>query len=139
MSNNDSKSFPAFGYELIRDHVLSSILGKHEDDILYWAGKELARKFPCGDFQLITSFFEDAGWGNLTLEKESKDSYIFQLTSDTDQLNISKRSFRLEAGFIAEQIQAMNGFLTECYEEKKEKQQLISFQVKWDLKERITQ
>ena len=36
----------SFGYELIRDHVLASILGKHEKDILYWAGKDLARKFP---------------------------------------------------------------------------------------------
>lgn len=138
MSNTDTTAFPVFGYELIRDHVLSSILGKHSDDILYWAGKELARKFPCGDIQLIISFFKDAGWGNLSLEKESKDSYIFHLTGDSDILNIINRSFRLEAGFIGEQIQTINGFLTECYEEKKEKQQLITLQVKWDLKEKIS-
>ncbi len=35
-----------FGYEILRDHVLPSILGTHESDILYWAGKEVARKFP---------------------------------------------------------------------------------------------
>lgn len=137
MSNSQTHTFPQFGYELIRDHVLSSILGKHEDDILYWSGKELARKFPCSDIQLIISFFKDAGWGELTLEKESKDGFIFHLTGDYNMLNISKRTFRLEAGFIAEQIQTMNGFLTECYDEKKEKQGLIILQVKSDLKERM--
>lgn len=137
MSNSQSNTFPQFGYELIRDHVLSSILGKHEEDILYWSGKELARKFPCSDIQLIISFFKDAGWGELTLEKESKDGFIFHLTGNKESLNISKRSFRLEAGFIAEQIQSMKNFLTECYDEKKEKQGQIIFQVKSDLKERI--
>ena len=57
MLNNPSNSISSFGYELIRDHVLSSILGKHEDDILYWAGKELARKFACKSQEEIIAFF----------------------------------------------------------------------------------
>lgn len=137
MSNNHLHTFSPFGYELIRDHVLSSILGKHQDDILYWVGKELARKFPCGDIPLISSFFADAGWGNLSLEKELKDGFIFHLSGDKEMLNISTRSFRLEAGFIAEQLQTINGYLTECYDEKKEKQGLVTLQVKWDVKEKI--
>src|SRR5690606_38200048 len=109
-----------------------------ENDVLYWAGKDIARKFPCTDIQLIISFFKDAGWGTLTLEKESKDGYILHLTNDDPELlNITKRTFRLEAGFIAEQIQSMKGCLTECFEEKKEKQQIVTFQVKWDAKELI--
>ncbi|CAM5676841.1 hypothetical protein LSPH24S_09210 [Lysinibacillus sphaericus] len=52
-------------------------------------------------------------------------------------LQIQNRSFRLEAGFIAEQIQQVKGYLTECYDEKREKQQLVTFTVKWDVKERI--
>lgn len=137
MQSTQNKTIPLFGYELIRDNVLSSILGKHEDDILYWAGKELARKFPCSDIQLIISFFEDAGWGILSLEKEKKDEYQLHLTNDAELLNLSNRSFRLEAGFIAEQIQASNGFLTECYDEKNEKLQHVTFLVKWDIKERV--
>ncbi len=35
--------------KLLRDYVLPSILGKHEDDVLYWVGKDIARKFPCSD------------------------------------------------------------------------------------------
>lgn len=112
-------TFPYFGYELIRDYLLPSILGKHEKDILYWAGKDLARKFPCTDIPLIISFFKDAGWGDLTLEKETKDGFVFRLTNDPEQLKIKERNFRLEAGFIAEQIQNFKGFLTECFEEKR--------------------
>ncbi|MBB5148233.1 MULTISPECIES: YslB family protein [Ureibacillus] len=130
-------SFPLFGYELLRDYLVPSILGKHEKDILYWAGKDLARKFPCTDIPLIISFFKDAGWGDLTLEKEMKDGFVFSLTNEPELLKINERNFRLEAGFIAEQIQNFKGVLTECYEEKKEKQLEVIFTVKMDLKEKI--
>lgn len=137
MLNTPSLTISSFGYEIIRDHILSSILGKHEDDVLYWAGKELARKFPCKSQDELIAFFADACWGTLELIKESKDGRIFQLTNDPEILQIKQRSFRLEAGFIAEQIQQAKGYLTECYEEKREKQHHVIFTVKWDVKERI--
>lgn len=137
MLNTPSLTISSFGYEIIRDHILSSILGKHEDDVLYWAGKELARKFPCKSQDELIAFFADACWGTLELIKESKDGRIFQLTNDPEILQIKQRSFRLEAGFIAEQIQQAKGYLTECYEEKREKQHHVMFTVKWDVKERI--
>ena len=46
MSTMEMKNVTAFGYEIIRDHILSTIVGKNEADILYWCGKETARKFP---------------------------------------------------------------------------------------------
>lgn len=137
MLNTPSPTISSFGYEIIRDHILSSILGKHEDDVLYWAGKELARKFPCKSQDELIAFFADACWGTLELMKESKDGRIFQLTNDPEILQIKQRSFKLEAGFIAEQIQLAKGYLTECYNEKREKQQYVMFTVKWDAKERI--
>ncbi|MBD8522405.1 YslB family protein [Lysinibacillus sp. FSL R7-0073] len=137
MLNTPSPTISSFGYEIIRDHILSSILGKHEDDVLYWAGKELARKFPCKSQDELIAFFADACWGTLELMKESKDGRIFQLTNDPEILQIKQRSFRLEAGFIAEQIQLAKGYLTECYDEKREKQHYVMFTVKWDVKERI--
>jgi predicted hydrocarbon binding protein len=137
MLNTPSPTISSFGYEIIRDHILSSILGKHEDDVLYWAGKELARKFPCKSQDELIAFFADACWGTLELIKESKDGRIFQLTNDPELLQIKQRSFKLEAGFIAEQIQLAKGYLTECYNEKREKQQYVMFTVKWDVKERI--
>ncbi|MET4560819.1 YslB family protein [Lysinibacillus parviboronicapiens] len=137
MLNTPSPTISSFGYEIIRDHILSSILGKHENDVLYWAGKELARKFPCKSQEEIIAFFADACWGTLELTKESKDGRIFHLTNEPALLQLKNRSFRLEAGFIAEQIQQAKGYLTECYDEKREKQQLVMFTVKWDVKERI--
>lgn len=138
MSEGKMKAIPAFGYEILRDQVLSSILGKHESDVLYWAGKELARKFPLFSIDEAKSFFEEAGWGILSLEKESKESAIYVLMNDEDLLKPNQRCFRLEAGFLAEQTQKLNGFLTECYDEVNSKHGNVKFTVKWDLKERVS-
>jgi len=137
MTTKEMKTVPTFGYELIRDHVLSTILGKHEDDIMYWSGKELARKFPIFSMEETTSFFLEAGWGNLTLERLDKNEAFYILTGDSDALQMEKRCFRLEAGFLAQQQQKLGGFLTECFEEKFIKKNFIQFHVKWDLKEKI--
>lgn len=132
------KTIPSFGYEIIRDHLLHSILGKHEEDVLYWAGKELARKFPLYSMDETISFFIEAGWGQLTLEKETKDEAFYILSTDGESsLNLEARCFRLEAGFLAEQTQKQLGFLTECYDEKNAKKHYIRFIVKSDLKEQV--
>lgn len=137
MTETTMKTIPSFGYEILRDGVLRSILGKHEADVLYWAGKEIARKFPLFTFDEAPSFFAQAGWGDLMLEKETNDSYILVLTGDADILKYDERSFRLEAGFLAEQVQKLNGFLTECHEEVNTKKQFVKFNVKWDVKDPI--
>lgn len=138
MEGYKMKTIPSFGYEIIRDHLLPSILGKHEEDVLYWAGKEIARKFPLFSMDELPSFFLEAGWGQLSLEKETKDELHYILTTTDDgALNIEQRCFRLEAGFMAEQKQKQLGYLTECYEEKYEKKNCVKFTLKWDLKEKI--
>lgn len=126
-----------FGYELIRDHVIPSVLGVHEGEILYWAGKELARKFPIFSIEEIPSFFIEAGWGNLTLVKTSKKEVFYELADDENAIKIEQRKFQLEAGFIAEQYQKLNGVLTECYSEPKQKTKSVHFHVKWDNKVEI--
>ncbi|MEK4230237.1 YslB family protein [Solibacillus sp. FSL H8-0538] len=137
MAVDQMKTIPAFGYEIVRDSLLSSILGKHEEDVLYWAGKQIARKFPLFSMTEAASFFHEAGWGILSLEKETKDEAYYFLTNEQDLLNIENRCFRLEAGFLAEQMQKNIGFLTECYDEKNVKQNTVKFHVKWDLKEQM--
>ncbi|MEO4052033.1 YslB family protein [Solibacillus sp. CAU 1738] len=137
MEVDQMKTIPTFGYEIIRDYILSSILGKHEEDVLYWAGKEIARKFPLFSMDEASAFFHEAGWGTLTLEKETKDSRTYILTGDIDVLKIESRCFRIEAGFLAEQMQHQLGFLTECYDEKNIKNQTVIFNLKSDLKEQI--
>lgn len=137
MTMTETKKVPTFGYELIRDHVLSTILGKHEEDILYWAGKDLARKFQMFSMEETTSFFQEAGWGILTLEQSTKDEAFYVLTGEPDALQIEKRCFRLEAGFLAQQQEKLGGFMTECFEEKQLKKNAVQFHVKWDLKEKV--
>ena len=137
MTTTETNKVPTFGYELIRDHVLSTILGKHEEDILYWAGKDLARKFQMFSMEETVSFFEEAGWGQLKLEQLSKNEAFYVLTGDPDALQIDKRCFRLEAGFLAQQQQKLGGFMTECFEEKQLKKNAVQFHIKWDLKEKV--
>ena len=137
MTETTMKTIPSFGYEILRDGILRSILGKHEADVLYWSGKEIARKFPLFSLDEAPSFFLQAGWGNLTFEKEGKETYTLMLTGDPDILKFDERNFRLEAGFLAEQVQKLNGFLTECHEEVHIKKQFVTFIVKWDSKDPI--
>ncbi|MEK4521494.1 YslB family protein [Psychrobacillus sp. FSL W7-1457] len=134
MNEREHSHVTSFGYEIIRDHVLTSILGKHEKEILYWAGKDLARKFPLYSMEEAISFFQEAGWGRLELDKTSKDSAHYTLeTYNLPQSGIN-RCHRLEAGFLAEQKQKIDGYETECYDEFVKKTGLVTFHIKWDLK-----
>ncbi len=134
LNRKTSGSATQFGYELLRDHLLPSVLGVHEGEILYWAGKEIARKFPIFSIDELPSFFVEAGWGNLILLKSSKKEAYYELTDHAESIKIEERKFQLEAGFIAEQYQKLNGILTECYAEPERKKDIVQFHVKWDLK-----
>lgn len=46
-------------------------------------------------------------------------------------------SFQLEAGFIAQQIECMNGVVTEAYEQINKRLNKVIFIVKWDEKDKI--
>lgn len=133
----EMKNVTVFGYELIRDHILSTIVGKNEEDILYWCGKEIARKFPLLELEELKDFFIEASWGNITLDKMTKNEAFYILTGDADVLKYDQRSFRIEAGYLAEQHQKYNGFLTECHEEVDLKKNQVTFQIKWDRKDPI--
>lgn len=137
VENNSHTTPTLFGYELLRDHVIPSLLGPHEKEILYWSGKEIARKFPVFQTDEIPVFFSSAGWGELTLERLSKDEAFYMLTIGINDEKFSNRNYDLESGFIAEQYQKINGYLTECFIKPKRKGTQIEFQVKWDLKSSI--
>ena len=134
MNENTNGTPTRFGYELLRDHVLPSVLGAHEGEILYWAGKEIARKFPIFSIDELPSFFNEAGWGTLSLGKSSKNEAFYTLTNDTYSMKVIERTYQLEAGFLAEQYQQVNGILTESHAEPKAKREQVQFHVKWDTK-----
>ncbi|PGL67244.1 YslB family protein [Bacillus sp. AFS055030] len=130
-----------FGYELIRNDLLSDLLGKEQNDILYWAGKMLARKYPLATFEEIIEFFDQAGWGTLTVEEEKKQEVHLTLSSELiTYRNQQKKnvSYQLEAGFLAMQIQQQIDVIAETYEEQSKRGDKVKFQVKWDLKDPIT-
>lgn len=131
LANEETKRPTKFGYELLRYHVIPAILGKHEEDILYWVGKEIAREFPLFSLQELPDFFREADWGELIVEKEKSDSIIYTLIRPTVE-DFEQASHALEAGFLAAQHEALQKRVTECYAEKNIKKQWIQFEVKWD-------
>lgn len=132
---------PAFGYELIREILLHDILGEESPHILYWAGKQLARKFPLTNLDEVISFFESVGWGNLVITKETKNE--MQLILSGEMINrrldlYSDSHYQLEAGFLAEQCALQKKFYTEAIGEIKKRLKQIHFTVKWDPKDPIS-
>jgi predicted hydrocarbon binding protein len=126
---------PAFGYELIREDFIEEILGEDAPSILYWIGKQIARKYPLFSFDEIQEFFRNAGWGNLDIISQKKSEIELQLTSDLVKHRILTRTnatFQLEAGFLAEQIAQQKKVYAETFEHPKKKDGKVLFTVKWD-------
>ncbi|WP_301287849.1 MULTISPECIES: YslB family protein [Bacillus] len=130
----------AFAYELLREELLPDLIGKELDAILYWAGRNLARKYPLETIDEVIQFFVKAGWGDLTIIEHKRREMEFKLTGalikERQQQN-RHSSYQLEAGFIAEQIQKQRGVVAESYEEQKKRSDSIMFLVKWDVKDPV--
>lgn len=138
-SGQDSKlgqlSVSSFGYELIREILLPELLGKDSPEILYWAGKRIARKFPLTSFEEIVGFFEQADWGRLTIKEQTRKQMVLELESELVSTRLSKNSnstFQLEAGFIAQQIEFQKKVSAEAFEHPNKRSSKIQFTVKWD-------
>ncbi|MGX8235953.1 YslB family protein [Exiguobacterium undae] len=107
-----------FGIELIRDYVLTDLLGTDYRQVIYWAGKRLAREFPVLSIEEVTPFFYEAGWGQLELKKQKGTSATFLLMPpESTRTERPAGYFQLEAGFLAEQFAKMNGCVAEGYAE----------------------
>jgi predicted hydrocarbon binding protein len=121
-----------FGYALFRDHILPSVLGRHEEEILYWAGKELASEFPLFDMDEAAGFFLEAGWGMLSRESAGKREIIYVLESDAEQVRKSRRCYAVEAGFLAAQYQKIHDKMAECRPEPDRRQGIVRLTLAWD-------
>jgi len=134
----EQPSVSAFGYEILRSDLLPELLGKQERNILYWAGRHLARKYPLHTMEEVHAFFNEAGWGSLEMIEASKTEMVFTLHSvliDQRIENFSHHTFSLEAGFLAEQIQLQKKCTTEALESFKRNK--VSITVQWDKKDTI--
>ena len=125
----------AFGYELVREVLLPELLGKDAPEILYWAGKRLARKFPLANLEETVRFFQDAGWGTLTIKEESRREMVLELSSELISSRLKNKpntTFQLEAGFIAQQMEQQKKVTAEAFEHPNKKSSKILFTIKWD-------
>ena len=133
-------SLNAFAYELLREELLPDLIGNDLDGILYWSGRNLARKYPLETIEEVIQFFEKAGWGTLSIIEHKRREMQFQLKGTLiaeRQKQKRHSSYQLETGFIAEQIQKQRNVVAESYEEKKKRSDSITFLVKWDIKDLI--
>lgn len=123
-----------FVNQLYRDFLLPTILGETSEEILYWGGKRIARKYDLASFEDVNSFFETTEFGTLTKIKERRTEIDFELTgqSVTDRLNSDSQEFSLEAGIIAEAVEKETGRTTECELEIDHKNNLVHIAAKFD-------
>lgn len=140
LQSDESRNISLFGYELIREVILPEILGKDTPEILYWAGKSLARKHPLNTLDDIIEFFSRASWGHLEVKKERKDEIEFELVSPLIVSRVKSKAehyFQIEAGFLAEQIQHQKQVIAETFEHPVKKANKVQFTVKWDRKDTL--
>ncbi|WP_156291225.1 DUF2507 domain-containing protein [Oceanobacillus salinisoli] len=120
------------GYDVLRYISLPELLGKESDTLLYFMGKNLARKFEIDSLESLYLIIEALGWGKLDLVKEKKKELVFELMADSIVLKLQTpfaREFRLESGFIAEAIQQIFGRECECIENINNRINLIKFTI----------
>jgi predicted hydrocarbon binding protein len=140
VQSDESRNISLFGYELIREFILPEILGTDTPEILYWAGKSLARKHPLNTVDDIIDFFTKASWGQLEVKKERKDEIEFELASPLIVSRVKSKAehyFQIEAGFLAQQIQLQKQVIAETFEHPIKKANKVQFTVKWDRKDTL--
>jgi predicted hydrocarbon binding protein len=128
-------SVSLFGHELIRGALMQELLGKDAPEILYWAGKKLARMYPLGNFDEIVQFFDEADWGSLVLKVEKRREIHLELTGIlvSARLRDGKNpTFQLEAGFLAQQLEMQQEKAAEAFEHPQKRAGKVEFTVKWD-------
>lgn len=128
----DNLNTPGAGHDVLRYVGLHDLLGEEAPELLYFMGKNLARHFELNTIDDIYYFFEKMGWGRLELVKEKKKRLTFTLLADSVVHRLKapvKTEFRLEAGFLSESIQIINGIECECVEEINHKIHQIQFNI----------
>lgn len=120
------------GYDILRYIGLPELFGEEKDTLLYFLGRNLARKFEFSSLEDLSLFFEKMGLGVLDLVKDKKNVKTFYLLSDTIVAKLKsdmETDFRLEAGIIAEVLQQLEGADCECLESVHRRLKQVEFTV----------
>lgn len=116
----DSLHTSGAGYDVLRYVSFPEIFGSEANTLLYYTGKNLARKFQIESLDDLYYMYERLGWGRLDFVKEKRRYLEFHLASDAIAQRINApftTEFRLEAGFLAAAIEDIYGKECECTEE----------------------
>ncbi|KGX89046.1 YslB family protein [Pontibacillus litoralis] len=122
----------SISHEVLRSELLADMLGKEAETILYIMGKNLARTYPCQSIEELTPFFDLMGWGDLIVEKQKKKEYHFQLSGAITEARLSYKQpycYKLEAGFLAQQVALLNEIEAECAYETNKRKKHVQFHV----------
>lgn len=120
------------GYDILRYIGLPELFGEEKETLLYFLGRNLARKFEFSSLEDLSLFFEKMGLGTLDLVKDKKKIKTFYLLSDAIVTKLKSNietDFRLEAGIIAEVFQQLEGVDSECLESVNRRLKQIEFTV----------
>lgn len=128
----DELSSKTIGHDILRYVSLPQFLGHEKDTLLYFIGRNLARNIHIQTIEDLIYVFKKFDWGNLEVVKEKANTITFHLMADEVVHRLRspfETDFRLEAGFIAEAIQKINGRPCECMEKINERLYRIQFTI----------
>lgn len=114
---HDAAGAPYLPQLILRDALIPELLGDDRGAIGYWAGKSLARKFPLGNPTDAATFFQQVGFGDLTLLNQTAEMTSWQLSGEPVKLRKQVKAdndFTLEAGFLAEMMAQQLGVNAEA-------------------------
>lgn len=120
------------GYDILRYVGLPDLLGSESNTLLYFMGKNIARKLDMKTITDIVISFDKMGWGELEFVKEKKKELTFHLMADSVAYRLNapfNTEFRLEAGFLAQAIQFITEKPCECTEKVNRKILQIEFSI----------
>src|SRR5699024_12175104 len=107
LSTIDKLPKETVGQDVLRYIGLHDVLGKEKDTLLYFLGKQMARKFEINNLEDLIYLFYTLRWGKLELVKEKKKYLTFHLMSDdiVERMNTSfDIDFKLEDGINVETL-----------------------------------
>lgn len=120
------------GYDILRYISLPELFGTEADTLLYFMGRNLARKFDLKTLEDVYYTYDKLGWGRLELVKDKNKSLTFHLMDDAIVHRLKApigTDFRLEAGFLAEAILLIKDKESECIEKINHKIHLVELKV----------
>lgn len=107
------------GQDVLRYISMPALLGEEKDTIMYFIGRDLARRIEIKKLDDIIFLFKKFNWGALELIKERKWELEFHVMSDDVAQRMTSNfdiEYRLEAGFLAEAITKVMNRPCECIE-----------------------